>query len=143
MTRYYDAEIGRFITRDTFHGVEDDPQSLNQYAYCKNNPVMYVDPDGHFTLSTLAYFIAKVIIQGSISYGAYLVKRYGWKNAYRKFSFNDCAWSVASAANLNLPAPIIALAGRIFFPSVVRIISSITLGSATYAAYWIAREIYR
>ncbi|WP_378211760.1 RHS repeat-associated core domain-containing protein [Anoxybacteroides rupiense] len=39
MAQYYDASIGRFITRDTFHGGEDKPQSLNQYAYTKNNPV--------------------------------------------------------------------------------------------------------
>ncbi|MGJ3195876.1 DNRLRE domain-containing protein [Peribacillus frigoritolerans] len=45
--RYYDAKIGRFITKDTFHGFENDPQSLNLYAYTKNNPVMYIDPDGH------------------------------------------------------------------------------------------------
>jgi RHS repeat-associated protein len=25
MTRYYDANIDRFIIRDTFHGFEDDP----------------------------------------------------------------------------------------------------------------------
>jgi RHS repeat-associated protein len=47
MARYYDANIGRFLTKDTFRGLEDEPQSLNQYAYTKNNPVMYVDPDGH------------------------------------------------------------------------------------------------
>jgi RHS repeat-associated protein len=48
MARYYDANIGRFITRDTFHGFEDDPLSLNQYAYTNNNPVMHVDPSGHY-----------------------------------------------------------------------------------------------
>jgi RHS repeat-associated protein len=48
MSRYYDANIGRFLTRDTFHGFGDEPQSLNQYAYAHNNPVMNIDPDGHF-----------------------------------------------------------------------------------------------
>ncbi|MCX8074052.1 MAG: hypothetical protein N2749_00495, partial [Clostridia bacterium] len=47
MARYYDANVGRFITRDTFHGFEDEPRSLNQYAYTNNNPVMFVDPSGH------------------------------------------------------------------------------------------------
>jgi RHS repeat-associated protein len=47
MARYYDAKDGRFITRDTFYGFEDDPLSLNLYAYTKNNPIMYIDPDGH------------------------------------------------------------------------------------------------
>ena len=52
MARYYDPGIGRFISKDTFHGFEDDPQSLNQYTYCNNNPVMYVDPNGHIAWST-------------------------------------------------------------------------------------------
>ena len=46
-TRYYDPEIGRFITID---GIEYlDPETingLNLYAYCGNNPVMYTDPNG-------------------------------------------------------------------------------------------------
>jgi len=45
--RYYDPETGRFTTADTFHGYAGDPQSLNLYAYCYNNPLAYVDPDGH------------------------------------------------------------------------------------------------
>ncbi|MBM7616429.1 RHS repeat-associated core domain-containing protein [Alkaliphilus hydrothermalis] len=47
MARYYDAEVGRFISRDPFHGIETDPSSLNQYNYCGSNPVMYTDPTGH------------------------------------------------------------------------------------------------
>ena len=47
-TRYYDPELGRFITID---GIEYlDPESingLNLYAYCGNNPVMNVDPNGN------------------------------------------------------------------------------------------------
>lgn len=41
------AQRGRFITRDAFHGLEDDPASLNQYNYAHSNPVMFVDPSGH------------------------------------------------------------------------------------------------
>jgi RHS repeat-associated protein len=49
MARYYDANIGRFITRDTFHGFESDPLSLNQYVYSNNNPVNFTDPSGHWS----------------------------------------------------------------------------------------------
>ncbi|MBN2533661.1 MAG: hypothetical protein JXB88_12255 [Spirochaetales bacterium] len=38
--RYYDPEMGRFIQADT---VLD---GLNRYAYCRNSPVMYIDPTG-------------------------------------------------------------------------------------------------
>jgi RHS repeat-associated protein len=46
--RYYDPEIGRFITADTIVQAPYDPQSLNRYAYCRNNPLNYVDPSGHW-----------------------------------------------------------------------------------------------
>lgn len=55
MARHYDAENGRFLTKDTFHGFEDDPQSLNQYAYGRNNPILYVDPSGRAPLEP--YFL--------------------------------------------------------------------------------------
>ncbi len=49
--RYYDAEIGRFISVDPLYvdkpqdGLQN-PQVLNLYAYTLNNPLKYVDPDG-------------------------------------------------------------------------------------------------
>jgi RHS repeat-associated protein len=45
--RYYDPAIGRFISRDTFAGDIQQPQSLNRYTYVQNNPVNYIDPSGH------------------------------------------------------------------------------------------------
>lgn len=45
--RYYDATLGRFISADTMVQDEDDPQDLNAYSYCSNNPVNYNDPTGH------------------------------------------------------------------------------------------------
>ncbi|AEV20708.1 Rhs [Geobacillus thermoleovorans CCB_US3_UF5] len=49
MARYYEANVGRFLTRDTVDGIEDDPQSWNQYAYAKNDPIQYIDPNGHWS----------------------------------------------------------------------------------------------
>ena len=40
--RYYNPVIGRFTQEDTYY--ED---GLNLYAYCRNNPVTYVDPSGN------------------------------------------------------------------------------------------------
>ena len=45
--RYYDPITGRFTTRDTYVGTRFDPQSLNRYSYCYNNPMKYNDPTGH------------------------------------------------------------------------------------------------
>ena len=45
--RYYDPEIGRFITEDSLEGKINDPLSLDLYTYCKDDPVNMVDSDGH------------------------------------------------------------------------------------------------
>ena len=45
--RYYDPEIGRFITRDQKSGGISIPQTLNRYTYCINNPLRYIDTDGN------------------------------------------------------------------------------------------------
>jgi len=45
--RYYDPIVGRFISKDTGSPRFNDPQSLNRYIYCLNNPLKYVDPDGN------------------------------------------------------------------------------------------------
>jgi RHS repeat-associated protein len=45
--RYYDPDLGRFVTRDPLVGRRIAPQTLNRYTYCLNNPMKYVDPDGH------------------------------------------------------------------------------------------------
>ena len=41
--RYYNPVIGRFTQEDTYRG-----DGLNLYAYCRNNPVFYIDPSGHY-----------------------------------------------------------------------------------------------
>ena len=45
--RYYDPEIGRFISADSIaYLAPESINGLNVYAYCGNNPVMNVDPTG-------------------------------------------------------------------------------------------------
>jgi RHS repeat-associated protein len=60
--RYYDPEIGRFITRDPYSWLPDDPrlsgtsgtitkwlinpQRFDRYTYAQNNPLRYTDPTG-------------------------------------------------------------------------------------------------
>ena len=44
--RRYDAGIGRFISEDKIKGFTSMPCTLNQYSYCWNRPLDYVDLDG-------------------------------------------------------------------------------------------------
>jgi RHS repeat-associated protein len=44
--RYYGNAIGRFITPDPLGGHYEDPQTLNKYAYVRNNPTTLTDPTG-------------------------------------------------------------------------------------------------
>jgi RHS repeat-associated protein len=47
--RYYGSRIGRFTTIDPVYTWQEnlvDPQRWNRYAYARNNPLRYKDPDG-------------------------------------------------------------------------------------------------
>ena len=45
-SRYYDPKTGRFINADGYVNANGDLIGYNLYAYCSNNPVMFVDPTG-------------------------------------------------------------------------------------------------
>lgn len=47
--RYYDPQLGRFISPDSIVADPSNPQDLNRYSYVDNNPLNYTDPTGHFT----------------------------------------------------------------------------------------------
>ena len=47
-SRYYDPELGRFISADSIEYLAPETLGgLNLYAYCGNNPVMGIDPNGN------------------------------------------------------------------------------------------------
>ena len=47
-SRYYDPETCRFVNADDIGYLDPETlNGLNLYAYCLNNPFMYVDPTGH------------------------------------------------------------------------------------------------
>jgi hypothetical protein len=45
--RWYDAQIGRWISPDTIIPDPANPQSFNRYAYVNNRPLVYIDPSGY------------------------------------------------------------------------------------------------
>ncbi len=44
--RVYDPLVGRFLSPDNYLHQLDNSQSFNRCSYCKNSPLVYVDPDG-------------------------------------------------------------------------------------------------
>ncbi|MFA5354072.1 MAG: RHS repeat-associated core domain-containing protein, partial [Thermodesulfovibrionales bacterium] len=76
--RFYDPNLGRFITADTIVPDPSDPQDLNRYSYCGNNPVNYVDPTGHEEMfiwmggykdSSPSYYSSSSGYGSSVTYG--------------------------------------------------------------------------
>ena len=50
--RYYDPNVGRFLSPDTILGANGGLLGYNLYAYCNNNPVMFADPSGQSLILT-------------------------------------------------------------------------------------------
>jgi len=44
--RWYEPELGRFLSPDPVQYQPGNPTSFNRYAYANNSPYMFVDPDG-------------------------------------------------------------------------------------------------
>ena len=66
-TRYYDPELGRFISQDSLDYADPETiNGLNLYAYCGDNPVMNVDPTGEFFL-TLFAVLGGIVLAGVMS----------------------------------------------------------------------------
>ena len=65
-SRYYSPELCRWISPDSIEYL--DPESingLNLYCYCKNNPIMYADPSGHFAIITFLICLGVGVVAGA------------------------------------------------------------------------------
>lgn len=62
-TRYYDPEVGRFISQDSVEYANPTAiNGLNLYAYCGNNPVMGYDPTGTIDWAAVGRFIGGLFL---------------------------------------------------------------------------------
>ncbi len=83
IARYYNPEHGVFLSVDPDPGDEDDPVTMNGYTYGDNNPVMNIDPDGHWAMAAGIYFVpglGQAALLATIAVGgAYAAWRIGAK----------------------------------------------------------------
>jgi RHS repeat-associated protein len=56
--RIFDPLMARFMSADPFIQAPTNLQSHNRYAYVMNNPLIYSDPSGYFSLRKLVGFIS-------------------------------------------------------------------------------------
>ncbi|GIN88519.1 hypothetical protein J6TS2_49050 [Heyndrickxia sporothermodurans] len=68
--RYYNPVNGAFLALDPYPGDDDDPLSQNGYTYAINNPINFIDPDGH---NPIAAWAIRLAVRGITYWG----KRYG------------------------------------------------------------------
>ena len=73
-SRYYDPEVGRFISADTIEvlKIQENFDDLNLYSYCNNNSVNYKDPNGNLAIAAgyvvLAVFVVSYVYIDSTSF---------------------------------------------------------------------------
>ncbi|RMH37085.1 MAG: RHS repeat-associated core domain-containing protein [Gammaproteobacteria bacterium] len=65
--RWYDAQVGRFVSADTIVPSPGNPQMLNRYAYVLDSPLRYNDPSGHCPVCIIigAFLLGGATLGGS------------------------------------------------------------------------------
>lgn len=149
-TRYYDSTTGRFINADGvgYLGENKDINSYNIYAYCSNNPIMFVDPTGHgIILTLLGAFVLGGVISGGIDAGMQLYENGGdwsevkWSSVVNSFVVGG-AVSASTLAGAYYLGPIIAGTGTVSASSAATAFAASVGFSATAGAVgFVAQEI--
>lgn len=95
MARYYDAGVGRFLTRDVVPWYPDHPQKFNLYEYALNNPVMFIDPTGYSSYSLYDQWTnltsKEKWLVVTMPWQAYYVNKarnLAWSETQRRFGYN-------------------------------------------------------
>lgn len=74
--RYYDPNIGRFLSIDPIEVNPNEPMTFNRYAYANNNPYKYTDPNGEIAIALLPVALP-AIGKGLAALGGWLASAKG------------------------------------------------------------------
>jgi RHS repeat-associated protein len=97
--RDYDARTGLFLSRDAMEPEQGEPENANPYQFAYQNPLIYSDPSGNFTLL-------------EINTSEYIQKSL---NALQQSLYNNARQQVIDRAK-RLPAELLQSAISRFFP---------------------------
>ena len=111
--RYLDPQLGRFAQPDTIVPEPGNPQALNRYAYSFNNPLRFVDPNGHDPLDATWVAAFRAAHDGRDPTDADRLYRL-YSLTYAGPISGSYSWSAADwqAANLNWNDVLQSTAGR-------------------------------
>ena len=60
-SRYYDPEICRFINADSYTSTGRGYLGYNMFAYCDNNPILYLDSSGEVAVTAIILIISAAV----------------------------------------------------------------------------------
>ena len=112
--RYYNPKLRRFISPDNSAYLDTgNPQGLNLYAYCGNDPVSHSDPSGRFVLSSFLIGLGIAIgigaIAGAAAYAASEVISLAitgdWSWSWAQFVGSTAGGALGGALLYLLPKP--------------------------------------
>jgi RHS repeat-associated protein len=99
VNRFYNSAQGRFTQVDPIDmdaASLSDPQSLNLYAYCGNDPINWIDPDGLFfgkLFNAIGSFIKKVAKVFAVVLAVVAVLAFSW-------GFGAIGWAALAGAGI-------------------------------------------
>jgi RHS repeat-associated protein len=67
--RVYDAQTGRFLSRDPAEGSREDPSAYLAYASVQGNPFVARDPSGQWTLVEISASLRVEAVQMTLAFG--------------------------------------------------------------------------
>ena len=125
-SRYYDSNVGRFISADSIGnlGANEDYNSLNLYAYCGNNPINRIDESG-----TIYNIIGRALFNLGTSYLFAMATN-------QDFTISDGIIALMSGAVSSLKTYGNILTAMIQFAYTLE--SSLNIGASIYEALFMA-----
>ncbi len=106
--RKYDPGLKIFTQPDSLLPNVYDPQQLNRYAFERNNPYYYVDPDGHIIPAAVALVTAAIIGAG-VGLATYFISHAATD---RQYSFKGAlSYALGGATSATIGAAVVLTTG--------------------------------